>query len=454
MPSTYSLKSSSEFVDLLRTRTRQGKLASLDVSSLFTNVPVERTIEILARYAYHHDELPPPDIPEHTLCAMLRLCTKKAPFRCPKGRLFYQADGIAMGSPLGVLFAQAFMAAVEEEVLSDATVKPFLYVRYIDDILVDVKDDSALDSLKTRLEVASGLNFTVEDSIEHRISFLDVAIDASNVTYATSVHRKPTDAGKCLNANSECPARYKVSVIRAYVNRALKHCSSWPLVHQELRRVKQILADNEYDARTVDKQIQLALSQYLQPKEKNTDITHTLFYKNTMSPGYKADERVLHSIVHRNCKAKNPTEKIKLAIYYQNPTTSSLILDNNPSRDRAPLKQKSVVYHYKCTTGDCALLPNSGYIGLTTTSLSRRLTMHLQQGGPKTHTESEHGIPLTRKMLTENTKILERSANKRRLSALEAIFIRDIDPTINKQANITGTLNLFRGPALGRRLDI
>ena len=188
-------------------------------------------------------------------------------------------------------------------------------------------------------------------------------------------------------------------------------------------------------------------------KNEFVRIRIRFFYRNTMSPGYKTDEKVLHSIVHRNCKTKNANEKLKLAIYYQNPTTSSLILNNNPSRDRAPLKQKSVIYRYKCTQGECALLPNSGYIGLTTTSLSRRLTMHLQQGGPKTHTEKEHNTVLTRKMLTNNTTIIDRSDNKRRLAALEALYIRAVDPNINKQANITGTLNLFRGPPLGRRSD-
>ena len=36
--------------------------------------------------------LAPPEMPEHTLCALLRLCTTKAPFRCPQGKLFYQKD--------------------------------------------------------------------------------------------------------------------------------------------------------------------------------------------------------------------------------------------------------------------------------------------------------------------------------------------------------------------------
>ena len=63
--------------------------------------------------------------PENTdMCALLGLCTTKAPSRCPEGKLFYQKDGVAIGSPLGVLFAQSFMADVEEHELSDLNIRP------------------------------------------------------------------------------------------------------------------------------------------------------------------------------------------------------------------------------------------------------------------------------------------------------------------------------------------
>ena len=102
-----------------------------------------------------------------------------------------------------------------------------------------------------------------------------------------------------------------------------------------------------------------------------------------------------------------------------------MIMTNNPNRDRAPLKRNNVVFFYKCTKRDCAPLPKSGYVGLTTTSLSRRLTMHLQNGGPKTHTERNHpDSPLTRRNMVENTSILTATSDSRRLSALEAILIR------------------------------
>ena len=389
--------------------------------------------------------------------ALLRLYTTKAPFKCPEGKLYYQVDGIAMGSPLGVLFAQAFMASVEAEVLSDESIRPFMYCRYIDDILLDVRDNNSLDRLKSRLEEVSGLQFTVERSVQNRISFLDIDIDASGAgkTYQTKVHRKKTDMGKCLNGSSECPERYKTSVIRAYVHRALTHCSTWKLVHQELRRIKQILADNNYPVAAVEHEIKLALSRRLEQRDTGTEpqeTTHHLFYKNTMSPGYRADEKALRGIINRNCKPVQTEDKIKLNIYYKNPTTSSLILKNNMSSDPSPLKQTNVIYHYKCTLGDCALLPRSGYIGNTTTSLSRRITMHLQQGGPLTHTIKHHGENLTRRLMTENTKILARAHDRRRLLALEAIFIREMDPVINKQVNARGSLQLLGGAMPGPRI--
>ena len=148
---------------------------------------MERTIDILMDYAYHCDGVSPPEIPEHVMRAMLRLCTTKAPFRAPDGKLFCQVDGIAMGSPLGVLFSQAFMAHVEQTVLDSGVVsKPFLYCRYVDDILVDVDGLDHLYQLKGQLEHESGLQFTTELSTNDKINFLDVSLDGSNGAFQTT----------------------------------------------------------------------------------------------------------------------------------------------------------------------------------------------------------------------------------------------------------------------------
>ena len=99
------------------------------------------------------------------------------------------------------------MARVESLALEAMKQKPFLYCRYIDDIFVDVADEEQLKLLKSNLESKSLLKFAVEMSIEHIIPFLDVTVDASNSSFVTSVYRKPSDTGNCLNGLSESPLR-------------------------------------------------------------------------------------------------------------------------------------------------------------------------------------------------------------------------------------------------------
>ena len=51
-------------------------------------------------------------------------------------------------------------------------------------------------------------------------------------------------------------------------------------------------------------------------------------------------------------------------------------------------------------------LANIKYIGMASTTLSRRLTCHPSSGGPKQHVEHVHHECITRLIMTDNTKIL------------------------------------------------
>ena len=75
--------------------------------------------------------------------------------------------------------------------------------------------------------------------------------------------------------------------------------------------------------------------------------------------------------------------------------------------------------------------------------------MHLQNGGPQIHSRTKHDCSLTRREIVTNTTILARADDRRRLLALEAIYIREEDPSINRQLNARGTLQLYEGPRLG-----
>ena len=142
IPNSYTVKSSSDFVDILQSNNNvTGKMASLDVESLFTNVPLDTTIEIIIKYVYNHDSIPPPKISKEILKSLLLLCTKEAPFRSPEGKLYCQKEGVAMGSPLGPTFANFYVGDLESDLFNNKpSLKPSIYVRYVDDIFLLVRN--------------------------------------------------------------------------------------------------------------------------------------------------------------------------------------------------------------------------------------------------------------------------------------------------------------------------
>ena len=76
---------------------------SFDVSSLFTNVPLDYTIDIILRRIYIDKEINT-KISREEMKELLLLCTKNVHFSY-NVKLFLQRDGIAMGSPLGPVIA-------------------------------------------------------------------------------------------------------------------------------------------------------------------------------------------------------------------------------------------------------------------------------------------------------------------------------------------------------------
>ncbi|XP_068245389.1 uncharacterized protein [Palaemon carinicauda] len=112
-----------------------GTIASLDVESLFTSVPVGETIDLILERVYRDPSTPTLNIPEEALRTLVEVCTMKAPFTTRKGHTYIQKDGVTMGSPLGELFANFYMGVVEERVFS-RILRPDMYVEYIDDTFI------------------------------------------------------------------------------------------------------------------------------------------------------------------------------------------------------------------------------------------------------------------------------------------------------------------------------
>ena len=450
IPTQHSIDSVEEFIDILRAKSPEGELASIDVESLFSNVPIDATIKIILDEVYknHGDTLPKLQLSGAILEKLLRACTSDAPFRGPNGKLYIQKDGIAMGSPLGPLFANFYMSHVENLVLSAPELAPKTYVRYVDDVMVDVRGLDHLLEIIAELEKNSVLHFTYEMNSHGVLPFLDVLVEAKEGQYVTSVYRKPTNTGLTMHANSECPQRYKRSVVRAFVRRALRTCSNYELLHAEFNRTKQLLINNGYSNSEVDSEISYLLERHFHSRAKDSDRSVcNLYYRNYMNSAYTTDERTLKQIISRNVKATGEN-KVRLQIYYKSLKSKNLFMKNNPAK-KETLKRTNVVYKFSCPNEDCRLR-SVDYIGVTTTTLSRRLTMHLADGAPKEHMEREHNTQLTRRTLTQNTTIIASTHDTRKLGVLEALLILEQAPILNRQVHQTFTLTLWnRGTRRG-----
>ena len=142
-------------------------MASLDVESLFTNIPLEGTIKICFDSLYKNQEL---------LCNIYLLCNSYFLF---DGSIYQQIDGVAMGSPLGPSLANAFVAHYEQVWLDDCPdeFKPVYYKRYEDDIFVLFRSPHHLEKFNEYLNTEhANIKFTSEKEVNRSLPFLDVPI--------------------------------------------------------------------------------------------------------------------------------------------------------------------------------------------------------------------------------------------------------------------------------------
>ena len=183
---------------------------------------------------------------------------------------------------------------------------------------------------------------------------------------------------QCFNGDSECPQLYLQFTINAYVRWAFTHCSAWDTTHKELQRLTQVLVNNGYKNSDVNETIKKTIGkwhttgQHSPPKEKIQ-----LYYKNHMSSEYKKEKNIIKNIITTNVKPTNAEHTIELTIYYQTKETSQLYIKKYDTKPPASLQTVNVIYKHECTVEDCG---SHTYIRMTTTTLSRRLICHLQQG--------------------------------------------------------------------------
>lgn len=220
--------------------------------------------------------------------------------------------------------------------------------------------------------------------------------------------------------------------------------SSKTIFYSELRNIKQVLINNHFPNFLVDKEIKLFinnLSHAAGRERDNNPSPINIFYCNQLHKNYHIDERVLKDIIRRYVSPSSG-RGLKFIIYYKKRKTTNLVINNNISQADKVLEKNNVIYQFNCPIGECNC---SSYIGHTTNTLSRRLTLHLSDTSSIAQHLKKHGCQHSqfRNIMVENTKILQTDSNVRRLKVLEALYIKVRQPKINN-INYESSKNILK----------
>ena len=211
----YTVPDTFQFVDQLQgLKINNGELlVSYDVTSLFSNVPLDETIQILADKAFADDwfnKNTKLNLTKADLVDLLKAATKNQLFQFD-GSLYEQIDGVAM----------------PDRVTAD---------RF----------------LRTLNHCHSSVKFTMETERDGSLPFLGVELLNRASKIETKVYIKPTNTGLLLHYHSHVDDRYKRSLINTMLDRAYRLSSDWSHFHEECDRLREVFSRLKYPQHLID----------------------------------------------------------------------------------------------------------------------------------------------------------------------------------------------------------
>ena len=116
-------------------------------------------------------------------------------------QLYEQVDGVAMGSPLGPLFANIFLSFYETSWFNNcpSQFKPIFYRRYVDDCFLLFRSSThILPFLNYLNSQHANIKFTHETENNNTLSFLDIKLNRCEINFTTSIYRKSRNSKEDL----------------------------------------------------------------------------------------------------------------------------------------------------------------------------------------------------------------------------------------------------------------
>ena len=323
-----------------------------------------------------------------------------------------------MGSPLGPLMANVFMCHLEGELVRQDSM-PSLYRRYVDDTLARMPSiDAATEFLTTLNGLHPSLSFTMELPVDGRIAFIGMLIVKKGESLETEVYTKPTNTGLLLHFQSHTDKRYKEGLVKTMVHRAYALSSTDEAFNQECKKLRSMFHRLDYPTSLVNTTIRnfvknISSDTRQEKADKGETIRIRLPFKDQKSAN--AVKRQMRDLSHKIGTSLQPVFVAKKLEHVLKPTEV-----------KPPIvAQQCVVYHFQCDLCD------ADYVGYTARHLHQRIVEHKHSAIGK-HASQAHG----NNTINEGQfKILKKCQGKFDCLVYEMLFIKDLKPNLNTQAD-------------------
>jgi len=394
-------------------------LISLDVVSLFTNVPVNLAIDSISNRWCHISR--GTKIPKNEFINALQLILESSYFVF-NNVIYKQKFGTPMGSPLSPIIAEMVLQDLETKALKLLNLNVPFYFRYVDDIALAAPTQKVDDILHVFNSLHNRLKFTLEKGGK-KLEFLDVMIINDKGTIEFDWHKKPTFSGRVLNFLSQHPITQKRGVIMSMIDKAF--LLSHPKYHEKnLKFIIETFITNNYPLQFIFETFYMRLK--------------SLFKKRTKKQNLESSEEKKRNRWFLIPYIKNISDKFKNIVCGLESKLAFFSLNKldriiKAKKDCLPLNyNKDIVYKISCK--DC----DSTYVGQTKRKLNTRLLEHkkdINKKNGKLSVISEHRLGNNHEFDWDNPKILDREKFYYKRLISEMINIKTQNNALNLQSD-------------------
>lgn len=431
----YFVKDSFELAELLQDREipHNYVLISLDVKSLFTNIPRDLAKSSIRNKWHNISRFT--KIPIDRFLQLVDFMFDTTYFKF-NGKLYKLIFGTPMGASASPIIAQYVMDELLDNCLQSLNFNVPMIKKYVDDIVCMIPSGKENEILSVFNNYNPHLQFTIETETNNSVPFLDTKLIRLNNKIILDWYIKPTSSGRYINFYSHHREKTKINLILGLKNRIHK-ISHHTLYNDNIKKLYNILLLNSYPSNLLKRLL------FNNPATRDTTTIPRTSQNNNGDQENPLNTNqntfaVLPYIQDVTARLMTIFRKYDVKFAVRNLMTMNGLFTK--TKDKAETLEKSnVVYKIKCN--NCTKV----YIGQTSRSLKSRITSHRSDIRLKKNTcaLAEHSIENDHQPNYEEVQVLDTHASYNKRCFLEMSRILQEPSSMNKRSDIAGLSTIY-----------